>query len=154
MHLYWTSIFILPTRILQDIDCMMLRFLWYGHGPRKCIFKSWEDTCRSKEEGGLGIQRASVCNQAGVLRLLWELETNKNALWVKWIWGKYLRGSSIWCARPPQNASWVWRSILKIRPLAEKLIYYSIGNGRNTSFFLDPWLGSTTIHNCVGDRLR
>ena len=27
MHLYWTSIFILPASVLQDIDHMMLRFL-------------------------------------------------------------------------------------------------------------------------------
>ena len=74
---------------------------------------------------------------------------------MKWIWGKYLHGSSIiWCARPPQNASWVWRSILKVRPLAEKFMCYNIGDGRNTSFFLNPWLGSTTINNRVGDSLR
>ena len=48
----------------------------------------------------------------------------------------------------------MWRSILKVRPLAKKLLCYSIGDGRNTSFFLDPWLGSTTINDRVGDRLR
>ena len=37
MHLYWTSIFILSACILQDIDCLMLRFLWYGHGPKNAF---------------------------------------------------------------------------------------------------------------------
>ena len=48
----------------------------------------------------------------------------------------------------------MWHSILKIRLLVEKLICYNIGNGQNTSFFLDTWHGSTTIHSRVGDHLR
>lgn len=55
MHLYWTSVFILPVSVLQAIDRIMLHFLWDGHGLRRCIFTSWNDVCRPKEEGGLGI---------------------------------------------------------------------------------------------------
>ena len=45
MHLYWTSVFILPASVLQSIDKAMLYFLWYGNGLRKMIYISWSDVC-------------------------------------------------------------------------------------------------------------
>ena len=70
MHLYWTSMFELPVNVLREIDRMMMGFLWFGHGNRKCIFTSWQNVCRPKEEGGLGIRRPLDCNIAGMIRLL------------------------------------------------------------------------------------
>ena len=100
MHLYWMSVFALPSSVLQEIDKMMMGFLWFGHGNMKCILTSWKNVCRPKDEGGLGIRRPRNNNMAGMIRLLWEVETNKTALWVKWVRRKYLRGGSIWSARP------------------------------------------------------
>ena len=56
LHLYWTSVFILLASILQAIDHLLLGFLWFGTGLKKCIFKAWKDVCLPKEEGGLGIK--------------------------------------------------------------------------------------------------
>lgn len=66
---------------------------------------------------------------------------------------KYFQGSLIWCTQPPQNASWAWRGILRIRHLAVDLLKYHLGDGRSTSFFLDPWLGHPPILLRAGDRL-
>ena len=96
MHLFWTSVFILSASILQAIDQFLLRFLWYGHGQRKLVYISWNDVACPRKEGGLGICSPSDSNKAGVLRLLWEVETNRDTLWVKWVRSKYLWGSSIW----------------------------------------------------------
>lgn len=154
MQLYWTSVFILPASVLHAINKAMLQFLWDGHGSRKMVCISWKDICRTRDEGGLGICSPNDYNHAGILRLLWEIETNRDALWVKWLCRKYLRGSSIWCARPPQSASWAWRGILQIRYLAVELLRYQVGNGQSTNFFLDPWLGYPPILLQVGDQLR
>ena len=105
MNLYWTSVFLLLVNVLKEIDRLMLAFLWYGQGPQKSVFISWKHACRPKEEGGLGIRCTTDVNMAGILRLLWEVETDKEALWVKWMRHKYIRGGSIWCARIPQQAS-------------------------------------------------
>ena len=104
MHLYWTSVFLLPSSTLHEIDKLMMGFLWYGQGSKKCVFTSWHDVCQPKDEGGLGIQHTTDCNVAGVLRHFWEVSTCKDALWIKWMRRKYLRGGSIWCTRPPQQA--------------------------------------------------
>ena len=142
----------LPVSILKEIDRMMMGFLWFGHGHRMCVFISWKDVCRLKEERGLSIWRPLDYN-SGMLRLLWEVETNKSALWVKWIRRKYVCSGSIWCTRPPQSASWAWRSILRVRHLASELLDYNLGDGSSTLFFLDPWLNHQPLHLHVGDYL-
>lgn len=40
MHLYWTAMFILPASVLQNIDRVMMHFLWYGHGQKRIIYVS------------------------------------------------------------------------------------------------------------------
>lgn len=82
MHLYWTSIFILPVNVLQAIDKAMLRFLWDGHGQKRSVFISWWDVCRLRDEGGLGIWSTRDCNLVGILQLLWEVVTDRDTIWV------------------------------------------------------------------------
>ena len=102
----------------------------------------------------MGIRRPKDSNLAGIIRLLWEIEMNADVLWVRWMRKKYLRGSSIWCSRPPQTCSWAWRGILKARSLATNLLVYKVGDGSAMKFLLDPWLGQPPIWLRVGDRLR
>ncbi|GJY29200.1 hypothetical protein Tco_0404967 [Tanacetum coccineum] len=55
MHLYWASVFILPNRILDDLDQLMRGFLWYDGSMKRGKSKvTWEDVCLPKHEGGLG----------------------------------------------------------------------------------------------------
>ena len=70
MHLYWTSVFVLPASVLHAIDRLLLRFLWYGHGHLKLVYISWKDVVCPREEGGLGIRSLGDSNKADVLRLL------------------------------------------------------------------------------------
>ena len=113
-----------------------------------------EECCCPKDEGGLGIRRPRDSNTTGMICLLWEVETNKTALWVKWVRRKYLRRGSIWCAQPPQSTSWTKRSVLQVCHLAKTFLNYSLGNGDNTLFFLDPWLNHQPLIVRLGDRLR
>nr|GEW87841.1 hypothetical protein [Tanacetum cinerariifolium] len=58
LHVYWASVFILPTRILLDIEQIMRGFLWCHGNMRRGMAKvAWEDVCLPIDEGGLGIRR-------------------------------------------------------------------------------------------------
>ncbi|KAF5182932.1 hypothetical protein FRX31_027481, partial [Thalictrum thalictroides] len=46
-------------------------------------------SCSSKEEGGLGIRRIKVMNQALFLKGLWRYGTERDTLWKKVIEAKY-----------------------------------------------------------------
>ncbi|GJZ86852.1 putative reverse transcriptase domain, reverse transcriptase zinc-binding domain protein [Tanacetum coccineum] len=65
MHIYWASVFILPYRILLDIEKLMRGFLWCQGDMRKGKSKvAWEVVCLPKREGGFGIRRLDVFNKA------------------------------------------------------------------------------------------
>ncbi|GJY37195.1 hypothetical protein Tco_0422573 [Tanacetum coccineum] len=52
MHLYWASVFILPSGIIHDIEQLMCGFLWcQGDMKRGKPKVSWDDVCLPKCEG-------------------------------------------------------------------------------------------------------
>ncbi|GKA61071.1 retrovirus-related pol polyprotein from transposon TNT 1-94, partial [Tanacetum coccineum] len=56
MHVYWASVFILPSCILLDIEQLMRGFLWcHGEMKKGRAKVAWEVVCLPKNEGGLGI---------------------------------------------------------------------------------------------------
>jgi hypothetical protein len=61
IQVYWSSIFILPKRILKDINQKFSRFLWnvnYGNAAKAKV--SWTDICFPKKEGGLGLKDVEI----------------------------------------------------------------------------------------------
>ncbi|GJX85369.1 reverse transcriptase domain, reverse transcriptase zinc-binding domain protein [Tanacetum coccineum] len=56
MHIYWAFIFILPNRIVHDLEQLMRGFLWCQGEIKKGKAKvAWDSVCMPKHEGGLGI---------------------------------------------------------------------------------------------------
>ncbi|GJW47799.1 hypothetical protein Tco_0079445 [Tanacetum coccineum] len=66
MHIYWASVFILPSRVLLNIEQLV--------------------------RGGLGIRRLEVFNYALMIADIWKLLSLKESLWVKWIHEYKLKG--------------------------------------------------------------
>ncbi|GJV54644.1 hypothetical protein Tco_1455649 [Tanacetum coccineum] len=140
MHIYWASVFILPTRVLLNIEQLMRQFLWcHGSSGKGKSKVAWEIVCLPKHEGGLGIRRLECFNSALMASHIWKLLTLKESLWVKWIHEYKLKGRNFWDFPMRGNMSWGWRKILKLRPIIRKFIWSKIGNGRNTSLWFDTW---------------
>ncbi|GJT39303.1 hypothetical protein Tco_0939168 [Tanacetum coccineum] len=56
MHVFWASVFIIPTRVLLEIEQIMRGFLWcYGPMKKGKAKVAWEVACLPKDEGGLGL---------------------------------------------------------------------------------------------------
>ncbi|GJW79124.1 auxin efflux carrier [Tanacetum coccineum] len=140
MHIYWASVFILPTRVLLNIEQLMRQFLWcHGSSGKGKSKVAWEIVCLPKHEGGLGIRRLECFNSALMASHIWKLLTLKESLWVKWIHEYKLKGRNFWDFPMRGNMSWGWRKILKLRPIIWNFIWSKIGNGRNTSLWFDTW---------------
>nr|GEY05360.1 reverse transcriptase domain, reverse transcriptase zinc-binding domain protein [Tanacetum cinerariifolium] len=61
MHLYWASVFILPSALMFELEQVMRGFLWcQGDTQRGKVKVAWVDVCLPKKEGGLGIRRLEV----------------------------------------------------------------------------------------------
>lgn len=71
---------------------MCRKFLWAGSKPKV----AWKSICSPKDEGGLGLRDCSTWNLATLYKILWDIHSRKNILWIKWIHTYYLRGRDVW----------------------------------------------------------
>ncbi|KAL2240813.1 UNVERIFIED_CONTAM: Transposon TX1 uncharacterized protein [Sesamum indicum] len=56
LSIYWTSAFILPKKVINEIEKRLRAFLWKGTTNSGYAKVAWKDICRPKEEGGLGFK--------------------------------------------------------------------------------------------------
>ncbi|KAK9705500.1 hypothetical protein RND81_07G061700 [Saponaria officinalis] len=118
LHSYWARIFILPKTILKKIDDICRNFLWRGsYHYMNVPLIAWDQICKKKECGGLGIKRLYEFNIASVAKYVWWLANKKDHLWVKWISGVYLRGQNWAVVQASSSATWAWKRICKVRDI-------------------------------------
>ncbi|GJZ49974.1 putative reverse transcriptase domain, reverse transcriptase zinc-binding domain protein [Tanacetum coccineum] len=153
MHVYWASVFVLPSRVLLDIEQIMRGFLWCHGDMHKGKAKvAWEIVCLPMDEGGLGVRRLDTFNKALMVSYVWKLISLKESLWVKWIHAYKLKGRSFWDYPLRGNMSWGWRKVLQLRPLIRDFIRFSIGDGATASVWLDRWNEGGPLANTISTR--
>ncbi|KAJ0931049.1 putative RNA-directed DNA polymerase [Helianthus annuus] len=140
MHVYWSSVFILPKRIIHDLEDRMRRFLWaQGNNIMGKAKVKWSHVYLPKEEGGLGIRRISDMNNALMVAHIWSLLTHRESLWVKWVHSYLIRDRSFWDVPVRNNITWGWRKMLQLRTLIRQHIWIKLGNGANTLVWFNTW---------------
>ncbi|GJZ83328.1 hypothetical protein Tco_0648501 [Tanacetum coccineum] len=102
MHIYWASVFFLPSRIVHDLEQLMRGFLWCQGEMKKGKAKvAWDSVCIPKHEGGHGIRRIEDFNIALMATHIWSIFTHRESLWVKWVHTYKLKGRS--CNTPKNH---------------------------------------------------
>lgn len=82
----------LPINICYRLDRLNRNFLW-GHirdTDKKVHLIGWDDVCKPKSVGGLGIRKAKDNNVANLAKLSWQVVNNNDLLWVKVANAKYV----------------------------------------------------------------
>ena len=65
IHVYWASVFLLPTSIINEINKLLKRFPWnQGESSKGKAKVAWSDVCRPKDQGGLGLKDLKNWNEA------------------------------------------------------------------------------------------
>ncbi|XP_022019374.1 uncharacterized protein LOC110944750 [Helianthus annuus] len=141
MHIYWASAFILPARVVNEIEAKMRNFLWAQEGSfhRGKAKVSWKAICVPKYEGGLGIRRLGDANKALMVSHIWSILIKRDSLWVQWIYSYRLRNRCLWNCKDTSSCSWTWRKILQLRSLVKDHIWSSLGAGTSISAWYDSW---------------
>ncbi|GJT00924.1 sodium/hydrogen exchanger 6 [Tanacetum coccineum] len=110
MHIYLPSVFILPNRIVHDLEQLMHGFLWCQGEIKKGKAKVvWDSVCVPKHEGGLGIRRIDDFNVSLMATYIWS------------------------------DVSWGWHKLLQIRSIIQPFIWHKINNGKSTSVWFGRW---------------
>ncbi|KAL2247314.1 UNVERIFIED_CONTAM: hypothetical protein Sindi_2583700, partial [Sesamum indicum] len=139
LSLYWASTFILPKKVINEIEKRLRAFLWKGTTNSGYAKVAWKDICRPKEEGGLGFKDISTLNRALMTKKLCDvIRCDRTSIWVEWLYKGRLQHTSIWTITD-HGGSWGWRKILRLRMFLRTMVDYRIGDGRNFFLWQDPW---------------
>ena len=61
-----------------------------------------------------------------MLKLVWRLFSCLTSLWGAWVKHYLLHGETFWDAKETGQSSWIWRKLLRLKPLAKKFIKMEI----------------------------
>jgi hypothetical protein len=154
VQVYYSSIFILPKKVIRAIEQKFNRFLWNGKDEGIARAKvSWSMLCLPKKEGGLGIKKLVEWNRAAMMRHIWSLFMRAGSLWVAWVHAVLLKGRSFWQVSIPQICSWSWRKLLKLRDEARNFLSFSVGTGQNIHLWFDAWHPDGVLYEKYGHRV-
>ncbi|CAN1188822.1 Putative ribonuclease H protein At1g65750 [Linum perenne] len=110
---------VLPATTCEAIDRRIRNFVWGSTSEeRKTHLVSWEQICKSKELGGLGLRLARDLNTAYLVKLAFTFKQRPELLWVRILHSKYFWETTAGL-RPRNRASqspsadsgddtWVW----------------------------------------------
>lgn len=120
--LYPMQMFFLPMELCSEIEKITRTFLLGGKaGEQKVSLVGWSNVTKKKEHGGIGIKRMHDMNLAFLAKLGWRLLNESSSLWVRVLWGKYMRNNfDIEHISPKQNASNAWKGIVKAKDVLVK----------------------------------
>ena len=155
LHVFWTSHFMLPKKIIKRVEQHMRDFLWKGQELRRGGAKvAWKDVSKPMKEGGLGIRNLNEWNQAAIAKLIWKIQDpTSSSIWTHWVQANMLKGRSLWEISTPADCTGTWRKILAYRQNFRENIKSIIGDGKKVFLWYDNWLPSGPIQNTIGDDL-
>jgi hypothetical protein len=138
---------------IHKINSIIRNFWWasvQAENPTNPIaFRSWDDICKPKNQGGLGIRDMELINKSLLINTAWNVITDKNPFLSNILKAKYYPNSSFWTATSAGPRSVFWSSVLQIKPLLQENSIIQIHVG-NSSIWSTPWMPSwSTIHDHI-----
>ncbi|GFZ12807.1 hypothetical protein Acr_23g0011920 [Actinidia rufa] len=134
---FWLSILPIPVGVRQKVIALCRNFLWGGKATSsKKPLVAWRDICRPKGEGGLGFIELHAWNLALLSKSLWNLQSKKDSLWVKWMNQVYIRRDNFWEYVPAKQDSQMVKQLADIR---DKVVM-EVGSNRVALDTLHKWV--------------
>jgi len=151
-HLFWVTVFLLSQSVLHALDRQIRDFFWNCWSSSYLHPIAWSTICQPVAMGGLGVRSIMGVAKAALIREIWNVILNRTTCWNIWVNVRYLKGDSFWDVASPKSASWGWKGILALQPLALPHIKFLLGNGHTTHFWTNPWLPGRRLRDCFGSR--
>ncbi|XP_010691902.1 uncharacterized protein LOC104905150 [Beta vulgaris subsp. vulgaris] len=111
---YWCLIFLLPKKVLREIQTTLRSFLWTGMDTTSSkSLISWDYMCNKKVCRGLNFKEIITWNKAAIAKHFWALALKQDRLWIKWLNVYYIKQAYIWTVAIPNRLSWAIKKILE-----------------------------------------
>ncbi|GJS45277.1 RNA-directed DNA polymerase, eukaryota, reverse transcriptase zinc-binding domain protein [Tanacetum coccineum] len=110
----------MPRYVSNEIEKLMKGIIWsQGELHRGKAKVKWEDVCGLKIQGGLGIKSLQCWNVALMSKHVWNIVSNKESLWVKWVNSYRLSDRrscmrNFWDVPVLNDVCWGWKKILDV----------------------------------------
>ena len=126
--LYMLSLYKVPRLVLKRMDFFRTRFLWQeSQRVKKYHLVNWQDICRPKDQGGLGMIDPDIMNKCLLSKWLWRLE-NSCGIWQDIIKKKYLKGARVISAMAKKGDSQFWKGLMEAKDNFCRYCSKEIGN--------------------------
>ncbi|MCI08605.1 RNA-directed DNA polymerase (Reverse transcriptase), partial [Trifolium medium] len=153
--IFYLSFMKMPVKVWKEVVKIQRKFLWGGLSKknRTCWVK-WDDICKSKQEGGLGIRDLRLVNISLLTKWRWKLLSQDNEVWKEVVAAKY-GGNIIGKVNPGQeravgmSSKW-WLDICNLDKNSDwftRAVVKRVGNGSYTKFWTDIWVEDQAL--CV-----
>jgi hypothetical protein len=136
------STFLLSNSICSQLDKVFKNF-WWGFPTsktRNLSIKSWNSIYTPKVLGGLGVRKMKEVNLALISKLGWKLLTGLDSPWVFQLSGKYLQTGSFLSPSSLSSSSWLWKGILKSKPIISLGACHMIHSSFAHSIWNSSWI--------------
>jgi hypothetical protein len=127
------------------MDSIRARFLWQGAEEKfRYHMAKWEMVARPKDQGGLGIINTRLMNECLVVKWIWKIMQEPNALWFKNLKAKYLDSRGFFYSNS-NGSSQFWQGLHKVKHLFKWGAIYKVENGQHCHFWHDVWIGTVPL---------
>ncbi|KAL4584334.1 hypothetical protein LXL04_008933 [Taraxacum kok-saghyz] len=150
---YWFSLFPVPATVIKHLEGLRRDFFWgYGSDQKYIPWVKWQEACKDKKYGGLGIGELDIINKGLLGKWIWRFRKEKSALWVKIISSIHGADGGLLEDKNHSYQGSIWKNIINsfdslnsqnLNPIS--LIKIRIGNGLKTHFWTDKWCCDDTL---------
>jgi hypothetical protein len=151
---YYMSTILFSKTFIEELTTIIKRFWWSRiqeeNSTRPIQFRSWEDMCQNKNNGGLGIRNLHLVNKSLIMNVAYNIVTNKNPLLSAVIKAKYYPNSSFWTVPNSTTKLAFWSSVLQVRKELSSNVHLQLHDG-NSSIWSSPWL---PLWDSIHDQLK
>lgn len=86
----------IPRGVTEHMEKIQQDFIWNNEvGRRRIHAVSWETFCKQKKNGGMGVRKLNVMNDAMLGRIAWNIMSKPDNLCSSVLVGKYGRNSNL-----------------------------------------------------------
>jgi hypothetical protein len=150
---FFLSYMKMPVKVWKELVKIQRDFLWRGLSKSSGIFwVKWDDICKPKKEGGLGIRDLRLVNVSLLAKWRWKLLSHENEVWKDVMIAKYGPGSigvgDLRESRTSRLASKWWLDICTLDKDSNwfvEAVVKEVGNGNNTLFWKEVWIGNQPL---------